>query len=66
MQRELVAAKKEANQAEVDGDELEDMLSKFEPGFSETISARIRELNAEVTETQDHLVQVCSALFLSV
>jgi hypothetical protein len=59
MQRELVAAKKEANQAEVDGDELEDMLSKFEPGFSETISARIRELNAEVTETQDHLVQVC-------
>jgi hypothetical protein len=59
MQRELVAAKKESAQAEADGDELEDMLSKFEPGFSETISARIRELNAEATETQDHLVQVC-------
>jgi len=43
--------------AQTDATELEQMLSRFEPGFSETILGRMAELYAEIADAEARLVK---------
>lgn len=61
LRRDLRYAKEGLKDVKADNVELEEMLSKFEPGFSERIVARVAELNSEVESTTAHLEEVCSS-----
>lgn len=58
LKRDLKDIQGKLKAVQADNSELVDMLSKFEPGFSEKIVARVAELNEEVRVTEAHLRQV--------
>mmetsp|Transcript_5616 Transcript_5616/g.16932 ORF Transcript_5616/g.16932 Transcript_5616/m.16932 type:complete len:812 (+) Transcript_5616:320-2755(+) len=55
--RDLGKAQTELKHVKADNAALEEMLAKFEPGFSETVLGRVAELKAEMEATTAHLHQ---------
>lgn len=56
--RDLNKVKADLEELKPRNAETEEMLSKFEPGFSDRSLARVAELNAEVVQAKSHLKQV--------